>query len=165
MVTLQSRYFLTTQLKYVCMYNHSFWCTGPLAQSIGRPNTARQLSDHQWAKLHSARTVLLLQTAAGTRRLSVGPVRPVSSADAWHRLCLCPLAADWAAPSAGTIACLSLPPPSPGAPPRCFVWRDGFVGTQTHLTPKFSFSSDFGHFISKVVENAKLSYVSRNKRC
>ena len=66
----------------ICRYNHSVWCTGPLAQSIGRPNTARQLSDHQLVKLHSARTLLLLQTAAGTRRMSVGPVRPVSSADA-----------------------------------------------------------------------------------
>ena len=31
---------------------------------------------------------------------------------------------------------------------------DGFMGTQTHLPPKFSFSSDFGHFIWKM-ENAK----------
>ena len=34
----------------------------------------------------------------------------------------------------------------------CFVWGDGFMGTQTHLPPKFSFSSDFGHFILKMVE-------------
>ena len=25
--------------------------------------------------------------------------------------------------------------------------EDGFIGTQTHLPPKFSFSSDFGYFI------------------
>ena len=31
----------------------------------------------------------------------------------------------------------------------------GFIGTQTHLSPKFSFSSDFGHFILKMLENAK----------
>ena len=39
----------------------------------------------------------------------------------------------------------------------------GFIGTQTHLPPKFSFSSDFGHFILKMVENANFSYVSRKK--
>ena len=33
--------------------------------------------------------------------------------------------------------------------------EDGFMGTQTHLPPKFSFSSDFSHFISKMLENAK----------
>ena len=33
------------------------------------------------------------------------------------------------------------------ASPRSFVWGDGFIGTQTHLPQKFSFSSDFGHFI------------------
>ena len=27
--------------------------------------------------------------------------------------------------------------------------------------PKFSFSSDFGHYVLKMVENAKFSYVSR----
>ena len=37
------------------------------------------------------------------------------------------------------------------------------MGTQTHLPPKFSFSSDFGHFIFKMVENAKFSSVSRKK--
>ena len=31
----------------------------------------------------------------------------------------------------------------------------GFIGTQTHLPPKFSFSSDFGHFILKMLENTK----------
>ena len=41
-----------------------------------------------------------------------------------------------------------------------FGGGDGFMGTQTHLPPKFSFSSDFGHFILKMVENAKFSYVS-----
>ena len=40
---------------------------------------------------------------------------------------------------------------------------DGFIGIQTHLPQKISFSSDFGHFILKMVENAKLSYVSRKK--
>ena len=36
---------------------------------------------------------------------------------------------------------------------------DGFIGTQTHLLHRFSFSSDFGHFILKMqlllLENAK----------
>ena len=40
---------------------------------------------------------------------------------------------------------------------------DGFIGIQTHLPPKLSFSSDFGHFILKMVENAKYSSVSRKK--
>ena len=40
---------------------------------------------------------------------------------------------------------------------------DGFIGTQTYLTPKLSFSSDFGHFILKLVENAKQLFVSRKK--
>ena len=30
-----------------------------------------------------------------------------------------------------------------GASPQNFVWEDGFMGTQTHLPPKFSSSSDF----------------------
>ena len=34
------------------------------------------------------------------------------------------------------------------------------MGTQTHLHAKFSFSSDFGHFISKMLGNAKFSNVS-----
>ena len=42
-------------------------------------------------------------------------------------------------------------------------WGDGFIGTQTHLPQNISFSSDFGHFILKMVENAKFSYVSRKK--
>ena len=29
------------------------------------------------------------------------------------------------------------------------IGGDGFMGTQAHLPPKFSFSSDFGHFILK----------------
>ena len=51
------------------------------------------------------------------------------------------------------------------ASPRSFVWGggDGFIGTQTHLSPKFSFFSDFGHFILKIVENAKLLHMSRKK--
>ena len=40
---------------------------------------------------------------------------------------------------------------------------DGFMGTQTHLPPKFSLSSDFGHFISKMLDNAKVANVSRKK--
>ena len=44
-----------------------------------------------------------------------------------------------------------------------FVLEFGFIGTQTHLPPKFSFSSDFGHFIFKMSENAKFLYVSRKK--
>ena len=38
----------------------------------------------------------------------------------------------------------------------------GFISTQSHLPPKFSFSSDFGHFILKILENAKI-YVLRKK--
>ena len=34
---------------------------------------------------------------------------------------------------------------------------DEFIGTKANLPPKFSFSSDFGHFILKMLENAKLS--------
>ena len=41
-----------------------------------------------------------------------------------------------------------------------FYMGDGFMGTQTYLPPKFSFSSDFGHFILKMLENAKFAYVS-----
>ena len=48
-----------------------------------------------------------------------------------------------------------------GASPRSFVWGDGFIGTQTHLPPKCSFSSDFSYFIWKMVENAKLSCVKK----
>ena len=33
--------------------------------------------------------------------------------------------------------------------------RNGFMGTQTHLPPTFSFSSDFVHFILKMLKNAK----------
>ena len=51
----------------------------------------------------------------------------------------------------------------PGASPLSFVWGDVFIGTQTYLPPKVSFSSDFGHFILKMVEKTKLSYVSRKK--
>ena len=35
------------------------------------------------------------------------------------------------------------------------------MATQTYLPPKFSFSTDFGHFILKMLENAKFAYVSR----
>ena len=54
----------------------------------------------------------------------------------------------------------------PGASPRSFNRGGGgvgFIGTHTHLSPKFSFSSDFGHFILKMLENAKKIYVLRKK--
>ena len=38
------------------------------------------------------------------------------------------------------------------------------MGTQTRLPQKLSFSSDFGHFILKMKENAKFSSVSRKKK-
>ena len=44
-----------------------------------------------------------------------------------------------------------------------FCWGDGFIGTQTHLPPKFSFSSDFGHFILKMMENAKIVHMGQKK--
>ena len=49
--------------------------------------------------------------------------------------------------------------------PRSFDWgRGGFIGTQTHIPTKFSFSSDFCHFILKMLKNAKKNtYVSRKK--
>ena len=34
----------------------------------------------------------------------------------------------------------------------------GFIGAQTHLPKKFSFSSDFGHLILKMLENAKNTF-------
>ena len=37
------------------------------------------------------------------------------------------------------------------------------MDTQTHLPPKFSFSSDFGHFILKMLENAIVANVLRKK--
>ena len=40
---------------------------------------------------------------------------------------------------------------------------DGFIGTLTHLPPKLSFSSDFGHFILKMVENAKFPQCEEKK--
>ena len=40
---------------------------------------------------------------------------------------------------------------------------DGSIDTQTNLPPKFSFFSDFRHFILKMVENVKWSYVSSKK--
>ena len=52
----------------------------------------------------------------------------------------------------------------PGASPRSFVFWGRIHRHPTHLPPKFSFSSDFGHFILKMVENAKFSYVSRKKK-
>ena len=35
------------------------------------------------------------------------------------------------------------------------------MGTPTHLPSKLSFSSDFGHFILKMLEIEKIAYVSR----
>ena len=48
-----------------------------------------------------------------------------------------------------------------GALPRNFDWGVGFIGTQTHLPQKFSFSSDFGHLIWKMLGKCKIVYVSR----
>ena len=48
------------------------------------------------------------------------------------------------------------------ASPRTFVWGDGFMGTEIaeiHLPQKFSFYSDFGHFIFKMLKNAKFPHV------
>ena len=51
------------------------------------------------------------------------------------------------------------------ASPRSFDWGGGvgFIGTQTHLPPTFSFFSDFSYFIFLKLENANLSYVSGKK--
>ena len=38
----------------------------------------------------------------------------------------------------------------------------GFIGTQTHLPQKFSFSSDFGHFILKILENAEKKFQEKS---
>ena len=35
------------------------------------------------------------------------------------------------------------------------------MGTKTHLPQKFSFSSDFGHYILKILENAKVIRVKK----
>ena len=35
------------------------------------------------------------------------------------------------------------------------------MGTEVHLLKKISFSSDFGHFILKMLENAKFSHVRK----
>ena len=51
----------------------------------------------------------------------------------------------------------------PGALSQSFVWGDKCMGTQIHLPPKSSLSSDFNHFILKLLENAKFVYVSRKK--
>ena len=40
--------------------------------------------------------------------------------------------------------------------------RVGFIGTQTHLPQKFGFSSDFGHFILKMFENAKKTFQEKS---
>ena len=42
------------------------------------------------------------------------------------------------------------------------VFGEGRI-SETHLPQKFSFSSDFGHFILEMLENAKFEYASRNK--
>ena len=44
-----------------------------------------------------------------------------------------------------------------------FGGGDKFMGTQIRLPPKSSLSSDFNHFILKLLENAKFLYVSRKK--
>ena len=49
------------------------------------------------------------------------------------------------------------------APPLSFVWGNGFMGTQTRLSSKFIFSSDFGLFILKMLEYSKKLHVSRKK--
>ena len=41
--------------------------------------------------------------------------------------------------------------------------RDECIGTQTHLPQKFSVSSDFGHFILKMLESANNLNVSRKR--
>ena len=45
-----------------------------------------------------------------------------------------------------------------GASQRIFDWGVGVIDTQTHLPPKFNFSSDLGHFVLKMFENAKKRY-------
>ena len=37
------------------------------------------------------------------------------------------------------------------------------MGTQTHLPPKFSVTSDFGHFILKMLKNAKFLICVKKK--
>ena len=37
------------------------------------------------------------------------------------------------------------------------------MGTQANLPPKFIFSSDFGHFILKMLNHTQILYVSRKK--
>ena len=51
-----------------------------------------------------------------------------------------------------------------GAATKFCLGGDGLMGTQTHLLPKFSFSSDFGHFIWEMLENVK-KYTCEEKSC
>ena len=51
------------------------------------------------------------------------------------------------------------------APPRSFDWGGGrILVRQTHLPPNYDFSSDFGHFILKILKNLKflVSYLKQN---
>ena len=50
-----------------------------------------------------------------------------------------------------------------GAATKFCLRGDGFMGTQTHLPPKSIFSSDFGHFILKMLDYIQKNYVSRKK--
>ena len=51
-----------------------------------------------------------------------------------------------------------------GASPLSFAWGDGFIGTQTYLAPKLSFSLDFGHFILKMVEKKNKIFMCQEKK-
>ena len=64
-----------------------------------------------------------------------------------------------------TVSKLHCPPPPTSGRGFATMLRlgDGFMSTQIHLPPKFSFSSDFRHFILKMLKNAKFTYVSRKK--
>ena len=55
------------------------------------------------------------------------------------------------------------PSEEPRATPRNFDWGwVDYIGTQTHLNPKFSFSWEFHHFILKRLENAKICFKKKN---
>ena len=45
-----------------------------------------------------------------------------------------------------------------GAATIFFSGGGGFMSTQTHISQQFSFSSGFGHFIFKMLENAKFNH-------
>ena len=48
--------------------------------------------------------------------------------------------------------------------PRSFDYGVGFIGTQTHLHPKFNFSSDFGYFYLENVGKCKILYLRFKKK-